>query len=291
MDLNQIEYFITVYQTLNFTAAAGQLHISQQGLSKSIQNLEKELDLPLFFRNNNRLKPTPYGNLFYMEAVKLQENYHHMLTVLNEARMRDNHLKIGFASSIFSALRDIETSIWHFREANPEIHVELHNETDFVCEEKIVNGTLDVAFCMGNFRSADIEADFLMEEAIYAFLPASHKLAQKNSLIIADLAEEPLITSDPKNKGYSSLEHNFQQKGFTPHIAFCSDDPQTHFKLVQKHMGISLGPEHWLPLTESMDDIKAIPVSDTPKRRIYLIRKKASHIKPALKRFLAAVLK
>lgn len=50
MDFKQLNYFIAVYKTASFTAAARQLHISQQGLSKSVHNLEKELELPLFFR-------------------------------------------------------------------------------------------------------------------------------------------------------------------------------------------------------------------------------------------------
>ena len=33
LDFKQLNYFVTVYKTANFTSAASQLHISQQGLS------------------------------------------------------------------------------------------------------------------------------------------------------------------------------------------------------------------------------------------------------------------
>ena len=85
---------------------------------------------------------------------------------------------------------------------------------------------------------------------------------------ISDICEEPLITPDKKNKGYPSLKEDFQKKGLLPHIAFWSDDPQTHFRLVQKKMGISLFPGHWLPLLSNVSDLKANPFADISKRKI-----------------------
>ena len=48
MDLRQIEFFLKLYEEKNFTKASQKLYISQQGLSKSIYKLEKELGFLLF---------------------------------------------------------------------------------------------------------------------------------------------------------------------------------------------------------------------------------------------------
>ena len=46
MNTNYLKYFITLYRTKNMHKAAEELYISQQGLSRIIQSLEKEWGTP-----------------------------------------------------------------------------------------------------------------------------------------------------------------------------------------------------------------------------------------------------
>src|SRR4051812_42865459 len=54
----QLDAFLTVAQTLNFTKAADQLHITQSALSQRIMKLEEELETSLFIRDRAGLKLT-----------------------------------------------------------------------------------------------------------------------------------------------------------------------------------------------------------------------------------------
>ena len=58
MELRQIEFFLQLYKDRNITVASQNLYISQQGMSKSIANLEKEVGFPLFKRSLSGVKPT-----------------------------------------------------------------------------------------------------------------------------------------------------------------------------------------------------------------------------------------
>ena len=287
VDFRQLTYFTTVYETGNFTAAARKLHISQQGLSKSIQNLEREMDCILFERNKAGLRPTTLGTVFYDQAVQMIQLYEKSMKVMRQAKTAHRSLKIGFASSTFGALKEIDTALVRFTEMYPEISVEIFNETDYVCEEKIEKGELDVAFSMGNFSASDIEMDFLMKEMIYALVSEKHPLAKKRQLTIADLREESLITSDKNNKGYEILKADFQAKGFEPHIAFTTGDIQMHFRLTQKMLGISLLPAHLLTLLSDDYHLCAIPVTDLREREIYMFYKKDCKQSPDIKKLLA----
>jgi LysR family cyn operon transcriptional activator len=46
MELTQLKYFMTLYDTLNFTEAARQSFITQSSLSLSIRHLETEIGEP-----------------------------------------------------------------------------------------------------------------------------------------------------------------------------------------------------------------------------------------------------
>lgn len=65
MDLRQIEFFLKLYEEKNFTKASQKLYISQQGLSKSIYKLEKELGFLLFERSVKGVVPTEHANRLY----------------------------------------------------------------------------------------------------------------------------------------------------------------------------------------------------------------------------------
>ena len=58
MELRQIEFFLQLYKDRNVTVASQNLYISQQGMSKSIANLEKEIGFPLFKRSVSGVGPT-----------------------------------------------------------------------------------------------------------------------------------------------------------------------------------------------------------------------------------------
>ena len=55
MELRVLKYFLVIAREENFTKAAKQLHITQPTLSRQIAQLEDELGVTLFERNNHKL--------------------------------------------------------------------------------------------------------------------------------------------------------------------------------------------------------------------------------------------
>ena len=70
MTIHQIECFLEAAKTLNFTEAASRLYISQQGLSRQIASLEKELELRLFDRTTRDVRLTRSGELLLWRPGK-----------------------------------------------------------------------------------------------------------------------------------------------------------------------------------------------------------------------------
>ncbi|MDU7757810.1 MAG: LysR family transcriptional regulator, partial [Staphylococcus epidermidis] len=61
MDLKRLKYFCKVVEQGSISQAARALNMAQPPLSKRIQELEDELNAPLFVRNGNRLETTEAG--------------------------------------------------------------------------------------------------------------------------------------------------------------------------------------------------------------------------------------
>jgi DNA-binding transcriptional LysR family regulator len=70
MKLRHLEYFVAAAEELNFTHAAGRLHVSQPPFSKQIQDLEGELGVNLFQRERKGVALTAAGKAFLIDGAR-----------------------------------------------------------------------------------------------------------------------------------------------------------------------------------------------------------------------------
>ena len=68
MDIKQLEAFCALSGCLHFARAAEKLHITAPALTRSIQRLEKNLGVDLFYRNNKKVELTQAGVRFQLFA-------------------------------------------------------------------------------------------------------------------------------------------------------------------------------------------------------------------------------
>ena len=68
MNLQHLEYFITIAKTKNFTTASNILLVTQPALSKAISKLEEELEVPLFKKSGRNIELTRFGEVFLTHA-------------------------------------------------------------------------------------------------------------------------------------------------------------------------------------------------------------------------------
>jgi DNA-binding transcriptional LysR family regulator len=74
MTYDQLTAFLAVATAGSFTAASGKLHKSQPAVSKLVRNLEEELGVELFNRQEYRATLTDTGRLFYERALAVIES-------------------------------------------------------------------------------------------------------------------------------------------------------------------------------------------------------------------------
>ncbi len=99
MNLKQLEAFVRVAETKNFSEAARQLYLTQPTVSAHISALEKELDICLFIRSTKEVKLSDAGRELYTYAEK-------MLAIERDKRTFRNQRKKGKADSENCGLYD-----------------------------------------------------------------------------------------------------------------------------------------------------------------------------------------
>ena len=195
MTLQQLIYFREVADTRNFTKASKNLNVTQSALSYSIISLERELELPLFIRSCGRkIELTSYGSVLLPMAEQAISSMEKIEETMR--RIRDPHAGVvNIAFSYVNGWRFVPQMLRAFREEAPEdsISVQLNvNHTRNNFEEDVLKGSVDIAFsCLAQMEGLTTVP--FAQQQLYAALPPGHPLAGRESLSVAEIAEEPLV--------------------------------------------------------------------------------------------------
>ncbi|SFA78570.1 LysR family transcriptional regulator [Azotobacter beijerinckii] len=247
MELRHLRYFIAVAEELHFGRAAEQLGISQPPLSQQIQALEEELGARLFERTNRRVALSAVGRLFLPEARQVLAQLEQAVDVARRAQRGElGELKVGFtASAPFTST--IPRAIRAFRQACPEVHLDLRELSSRGVAEAVREGRLQV----GMLRPLaplpeELVALELFAEPLVAVLPVDHPLAgaREEGVRLAALGEEPFVFF-PRTFGtglYDQLLGLARAAGFSPRIVQEASEAMTLIGLVATGLGVTVLP-------------------------------------------------
>ncbi|WP_423407777.1 LysR family transcriptional regulator [Heyndrickxia sp. MSNUG] len=105
MELKQLNCFIEVTRTGNFTSAAQNLFITQPALSRIIKSLEDELGTPLFIRTRKKMIETDAGRILKKHALIIEKQLNLLNSELdNMLMLKKKNVRIGLptiTNSIF----------------------------------------------------------------------------------------------------------------------------------------------------------------------------------------------
>jgi DNA-binding transcriptional LysR family regulator len=143
VSLRHLRAFISVAQTGSFTAAANALLLSQSALTKTIRELEQEVELPLFERTTRRVSLTENGRAFYPVAKRLLNDLDSSLDELR-ARALGSTGVVSVASGLAFASTVFPPVIAELNKRYPNIHINVVDDTSGGVIQRIETGEVDL---------------------------------------------------------------------------------------------------------------------------------------------------
>lgn len=238
MNMYQLKCYITVCRYMSFTKAANQLLITQQGISKIISRMEEELDVPLFVRQNMKLELTDYGKLFLNSALGILREYNSVTEQL--AQMREQNvasLNIYLPTGMMHVFPIDAFS--RFRDSYPEINLNLQQAADIECENALVSGKADVAFCAMPVDTNVFTVHATKSQPVYFLVSRKNPLSRCKTINVSQLRDEQFITIDADNKCGDGFVSRCEQAGFTPKVYMRTADTHLIGELCRENAGIS----------------------------------------------------
>lgn len=223
MNLFQLEYFVTLAETLSYTRASQKLHITQPNLSKMIIHLEHLTGSQLFIRNKRDVKLTPAGKVFYHDVKKMLTTYDGALEkIKNMENGTTGVINLGFFGTTMAQL--LPLIINQFSSKYPTIKINPLDYSYSRIMDSLQNGELDMAIC------PDLELDTIpgliktciFKDEMCLVVPQDHKFAKLDTIDLVRIKNEPLINMNPKDsrRDHNFINHICLNGGFLPNTVY-----------------------------------------------------------------------
>lgn len=280
-----MHYFIAVSEQMNFSKAAERLHISQPSLSNAIKKLEQEIGSPLLERNTRNLQLTEAGELLFERAKIIVKNMEVLKIEMDEVIVHGTRdITIGVMESIKHWLPRV---IANYKKDYPHMKIHL---VDILGSKRVKKSlkSYKTHLIITNqlMDDPELEVQTLYEERLVAVLPLHHPLAQKDTLTISDICEEPFIISTEGFQTRRDILTSFEQAGKSINIQFEIERFETAVSLVREHLGVTILPENYLQGPTAKTIVKKEIEGLNLSRNVYLVYLKNRHLPLAIRQLL-----
>lgn len=143
MDISQLEAFLSICHTLNFTKSSEHLHISQSAITARIKTLEHSIGKTLFARDNRNVSLTPAGIAFLPYAERILRLFEESKYGISE--QYDKYISLGGPGPIW------QSRYWDqliaFKRTRPDVAIKLYTyaESDHMIRNLLLDGIVHVA--------------------------------------------------------------------------------------------------------------------------------------------------
>jgi DNA-binding transcriptional LysR family regulator len=199
--LDQLRILKAIAAEGSFKRAADSLYVSQPAVSLQVQNLERQLDVPLFDRGGRRAQLTEAGYLLLNYGEKILTLCQETCRAIEDLQnLQGGTLIVGASQTTGTYL--LPRMIGLFRQRYPDVAVQLHVHSTRRTAWSVANGQVDLAIIGGEIP-AELQDSLQIlpyaEDELALILPSFHPLAKLDSIQKEDLYKLQFIALDSQS--------------------------------------------------------------------------------------------
>ena len=294
MNIDQLPYIIAIASAGNLSAAAKQIGVSQQALSKYLAEQEAEAGLELFFRNKRRYLPTPAGRLYIEAAQRILDLRQHTVNSLTHPENQQTGLlRLGVSPN-----RGIEimSQVYPLFERHyPQVQLSLTEGYANELRDHLTEGRIDAVLTghLGPVPQGCQAISIHSEEMVLA-VPSFHPLVNHSAAHLEELPYTELrlfqdslfIQPRPSSNVYGMMQSLFEAEHFHPRVTVSLPNIQLQLAMVRAGTHVALLPSYFV---RPDPDIAFFRLQDSPRMTmIYMTRR--GHVLSEAERYLVWLL-
>lgn len=284
-----MEAFLIVADELHFGRAAERLHIAQPPLTRTIQQLEKDLSTELFDRTTRRVQLTSAGEALLEPARQVLEDCRvARRSVLSAGRGETGRVRMGFAGpSSYPMIGVLGRTV---RERHPGIELTFQNMT-YANQSirSLLDGDLDLAITRWTVKPPGLSDRILAVEHYVLAVPAGHEFSKLASVSLEQCRDEDFVAlpGEPGSSTRDAFMRLTHEAGYAPRIVQVVPDTWTALTLVAASVGVTFAIDTAVE-NAMQDGIAVIPLTEGKEPSYSRLAWRSDDHNPALKAVLRA---
>jgi DNA-binding transcriptional LysR family regulator len=288
MNVNHLQYFVTLAELEHYTKASDRLGISQPNLSHAIHALEDELEVKLFQKKGRNITLTKYGDLFLEYAQTGLDSLDAGKRKLQEmAGGTSGNINLAYIYTLGSSLAP--KLVREFLEMH--LHYKVTFQFSVGNTSEILKGLrkeiYDIAFCSKEPYEEDIEFIPFIKETLVVVLPKNHPLCAQEGITLREIENEPLITFTKSSGLRRTIEKLYETNKVIFKSAYEIGEDSSIAGLVSEGFGVAIMPK--IPMLNSFSvEIRPLEATDY-ERYIYLAYVRDKYRSPMANHFISFI--
>jgi DNA-binding transcriptional LysR family regulator len=284
----ELEYFLEVSNTLNFSRASERLGLSQPSLSLAIKRLEKSVGTLLFIRHKHGVSLTQAGKQLVLHTRELLQFWEKTKSEALASQLEiQGYFTLGCASTI--AMYLVSGFLPDLLEKHRKLEIHLEHDISRKITEKVINLSIDIGIVVNPFKHPDLIIVKLCDDEVTFWVGEGNRKIQdihsKNAVILC----EPSLTQT------QTLLKKIKKSGINYERIITMNSLEVVANLTANGCGIGILPTR-VANALYPDKLKRIPDSHFYSDEICLIYRNENRnvqaiqtIATTIKQFLAAI--
>jgi DNA-binding transcriptional LysR family regulator len=271
--------------------AADRLHVTTSAVSQQIAKLEREVGQRLLERNGRGVRLTEAAVLLVGHADRLLSQVEQAEAELEAHRGSvTGHLSVAAIATAARALGP--PALRRLAERYPRLRVSLCELEPSESVPLVARGELDLTLVQ-DWDTAPLTLPDglsragLLDDVVDLALPAGHRLASRDQVELAELADDDWVAWPAGTVCHGWLLRTLRARGIEPRVAHTAGEHPTQLALVAAALGVALIPRlgrHPVP-----PGVTFVPVHPSPGRHIYAVWRTNAARRPAITATLQAL--
>ncbi|MGD8942734.1 MAG: LysR substrate-binding domain-containing protein [Desulfobacterales bacterium] len=259
LNFNQFRVFYYAAKNLNFTAAAGELFITQPAVTAQIKSFEEFCNLKLFKKKGRKVYLTDEGRSLYQYAAKIFRIEKEIEAVIDDMReLKRGILSLGTTKAYARYFMPLMITTFH--QNYPHIKIQLNEGSSLDMIHSLLDFRIEVAIIAKAEDNPDVQFFPFSREEMAVILSRAHPLAKKKAISFTDLATVPFIMKESGSGTRKLVEELFEAEGTTPNVLMETSNTEFIKQLVQRGEGASFVVKEAVAAELRQRKLKTVPL-------------------------------
>ena len=245
MTFVQLEYIVAVDTWRHFAIAAENCFVTQPTLRMQIQKLEEELDMKIFDRSKQPVKPTEAGIDIIEQARKILSERNSLLETIQQKKgVLTGELRIGIIPTLAPYL--LPLFIQPFAKKYPSVRLVVHEMMTELIISRLREGKIDAGILVTPLQEAGIKEFVLFYEELMAYVSKKNAVYEKTYVLPQDIDPHKLWLLEEGQCFRSQIVNLCELQKMSKensHFDYEAGSIETLRRMVEMNDGITIIPE------------------------------------------------